>query len=98
MRLIRVLIRHGLVWSALMLTASFTISAVGALVIGHWLVQEGQPLLLLRVVLCFLLLLELFVGSAILPLTLVDVFPRVESLQLPHQELLLRLLVVRLVL
>ena len=38
MRLIWVLIRHGLVWSALMLAAPFTIAAVGALVVGHWLV------------------------------------------------------------
>ena len=67
-----------------MLPTSFTIATVGALVIGHWLVQEGQPLLLFGVVLCFLLLLELLVGSAGLPLTLVDVFPRVKSLQLPH--------------
>ena len=84
MRLIWVLIQNGLVGSTLMLPTSFTIAAVGTLVIGHWLVQEGQPLLLFRVVLSFLLLLELLVRSAVLPLTLVDVFPRVKSLKLPH--------------
>ena len=87
-----------------MFAASFRIATVTALVIGHWLVQQGQPLLLLGVVgaaelgVDSLLLLELLVGSAVLPLTLVDVLPRVESLELSHQELLLRLLVITVIL
>ena len=83
-----------------MFAASFRIATVTAFVIGHWLVQQGQPLLLLGVVgaaelgVDSLLLLELLVGSAVLPLTLVDVLPWIESLELSHQELLLRLLVI----
>ena len=83
-----------------MFAASFRIATVTALVVGHWLVQQGQPLLLLGVVgaaelgVDSLLLLELLVGSAVLPLTLVDVLPWIESLELSHQELLLRLLVI----
>ena len=87
-----------------MFAASFRIATVTAFVIGHWLVQQGQPLLLLGVVgaaelgVDSLLLLELLVGSAVLPLTLVDVLPWIESLELSHQELLLRLLVIAVIL
>ena len=86
-----------------MLPTSFRIATVSALVVGHWLVQQRQPLLLLGVVgaklgVDSLFLLELLVGSAVLPLTLVNVLPWVESLELPHQELLLRLLVIAVIL
>ena len=87
-----------------MLPTSFRIATVTALVVGHWLVQQRQPLLLLGVVgaaelgVDSLLLLELLVGSAVLPLTLVDVLPWIESLELSHQELLLRLLVIAVIL
>ena len=87
-----------------MFAASFRIATVTALVVGHWLVQQRQPLLLLGVVgaaelgVDSLLLLELLVGSAVLPLTLVDVLPWIESLELSHQELLLRLLVIAVIL
>ena len=82
-----------------MLPTSFRIATVTALVVRHWLVQQRQPFLLLGVVgaklgVDSLFLLELLVGSAVLPLTLVDVLPWVKSLELPHQELLLRLLVI----
>ena len=87
-----------------MFAASFRIATVTAFVIGNWLFQQGQPLLLLGVVgaaelgVDSLLLLELLVGSAVLPLTLVDVLPWIESLELSHQELLLRLLVIAVIL
>ena len=81
--------------------------AASSFVICHRLVQERQLFLVLGVVAAdfgvhSLLLLELlrFVGVAVLALGcrrlllgLVNVFPRVESLQLSHQELLLRMCV-----